>query len=367
MIARSPSLLVPVVVSGAVHVALVLLLFGVRLHWPSPPLPIEILRTSSTPKIPTAPTAQNPPATRQPGAGPRPRHTPSPAPQKPAPPVESLSGWAPNDSVVVVYLRMAPLRTSLYADATELLLSGLPDYQTLLGGSALSAVRDFDALFIATSDPTDVRATFLLAQFKDAARIAPLLSHPLDPEDPREIHLLEPGLAGLGPTDVWRPPAPIDGGGVPHVSDAGVTDGVAERWAAAFHAVDEHASADAALYVTIAGGSRMVRLPNGLPTPDEADLVLTPERAPAVRIRARFANEKEAAAFAAFWPQMLESWRRAVGLLGLAPMLDGLVLSQTGAQLEWVGHIDAGQMGLAVNYAKLFLPRPPQPTTRKPQ
>ncbi len=345
--------MLPVVASGVGHALLLLSLFGVRLHWPSAPLPIEIVRNDKPPQIPAAPRAPTP---KHSGIGPRP-HKAAP-PDKPPPPVESLSGWAPNDSVVVVYLRMEPLRKSIYGPAAEELLARLPDYQTLLGDSSLSAVRDFDALFIATADPTDVRATFLLAKFGNSERIAPLLVHPLDPGDPREIHLIGPGLAGLGPPELWRP---ATDGGVPVILDGGVAALAAERWSSAYRSVDEHASADAALYVTIAGANRMVRLQDGTPLPEEADLVLLPERSPAVRVRARFATESEATRFAAQWPRMLESWRDAVGLFGIGPLFDNLVLTRSGAVVEWAGRIAEGQMTLALSYAKLIMPRPPLP------
>jgi hypothetical protein len=162
--ARDARMLGPLAISLAGHaLALAFLYIGARLAWPAPPIPIEVLRPHRAP--PRAAPAERPPPPRRaaaasrstprsPGASPKP-----PVPRLPPPPeTTDLSPFAPEDASLVVLLRMDKLRASPHRQAVEALLGSLPDWSTLVEGSGVSPLDDFDALLIATSDPSTALA-----------------------------------------------------------------------------------------------------------------------------------------------------------------------------------------------------------------
>src|SRR6478609_4213156 len=175
MVARRPTMIAPLAISTAGH-ALVFALFfiGAHLPWPAPPIPIEV-RTSHRSVQRTGPVEQraNPqqqakkPPTK--GAGDK---VSKPTPKTPPPPeTTDLSPFAPDDAHLVVLLRMDKLRNSPHRAGAEALLSALPDWNTLVVGSDVSPIDDFEALLIATANPHDVTATFLAARYADAPKI----------------------------------------------------------------------------------------------------------------------------------------------------------------------------------------------------
>jgi hypothetical protein len=91
-----------------------------------------------------------------------------------------LRAYGPENSRLTALLRLDRLRSSPgkdgYVAAVDRLLRLLPDRRRLIEGTGLDLYRDFDALLIATPDPTDVAVTFLAARhhLKDAALMAAL-------------------------------------------------------------------------------------------------------------------------------------------------------------------------------------------------
>src|SRR5207302_768873 len=122
-------------------------------------------------------------------------------------------------------LRSEKLRKSPHREAAEALLAGLPDYNTLLAGTGLSPIDDFEALLIATADPRDMTATFVAARYKDDARIRALGEKQLLPGDPRVFRFLQRGLAVLvTPAQAAR----LDG--APAAEIGGGSDDARRRW-----------------------------------------------------------------------------------------------------------------------------------------
>jgi hypothetical protein len=352
---RDANLIGPLLLSSLAH-ASVLLVGVTHLSWPSPPIPIEL-----RPPQPRARTPERPPPTPSP---PPPSHERSHAaprataprpgagkPQAPPPPeTADLKPLAPEGASLVVLLRGDKLRRSPHRAGVEALLAALPDYQTLLGDTGLSPVDDLDALLIATADPRDVTATFLAARYPDSERLRALASRPLPAGDPRVFRSLAPGLTVLvRPEGAERLDAAMRGGPV---------DGGEARWLTELAQLDRMGAAvdGPSLLVTLSDAPALFRLGGGLPTPLSLALAATGDAAPAVRVRAQFADESEAAAFAAAWPDILRRWRTSTGLLGLGPMLDGLKLSHSGAEVELEGRVAATQMTLALSWARALAP-----------
>src|SRR2546430_1257081 len=130
--------------SAAAH-ALILgaLMLAGRFAWPAAPIAIEVV----TPKPRPVRAAEPPPPKPQP-AGPKiaainkegisVKKGPRPSPAPPPPATSDLKPLAPDDANLVVLLRSDKLRASPHRQNIEALLSGLPDYDTLLGGTGLS-------------------------------------------------------------------------------------------------------------------------------------------------------------------------------------------------------------------------------------
>lgn len=347
----------PLAVSLGVH-ALVLGSFAIagRVSWPAPPIPIEIQpahravravdnhERRGDPKHPPPverARAPKPPSSAS-GAPALPRALPPPA-------TTDLKPFAPADANLVVLLRSDKLRKSPHRAGIDELLQALPDYRTLLDGTGLKPIDDFEALLIATADPHDVTATFLAARFHDSPRLRAVTARAIRPGDPRVFRVLEPGLAVLTqPSDAAR----LDAA---RATDA---DAAQARWLQELERFDRVARDERgpAVAVSLSDAPSLVRLGDGLPTPHGLALALTADASPALRVKLQFADADEAARFAAAWPLIVERWHQRTALLGLGPALDGLMLDRSDAQLELAGRVPEAQTRLALAFARAFLP-----------
>jgi hypothetical protein len=346
-------------ISIGVHaLALLLLLIGGRFSlWPAPPIPIEVqARSVARPPEPAPqPQAERPHASDGESPAPRRRReTKSAASGTPAPPPTSdLKPYAPDDANLVVLLRSEKLRKSPHRQAAEALLAGLPDYHTLLAGTGLSPIDDFEALLIATADPRDMTATFVAARYKDDARIRAIGERPLMAGDPRVFRFLSRGLAVLVRPDqaAKLDGEPLDGG----------SDDARRRWLKQLAEFDRVAATDAgpAVLVTLSDVPALLSFGTELPTPLALALATTAEASPALRVKAVFAGEPDAQRMESAWPDVMRRYRTATALIGLATMLDGIKLERRGAEIELQGRIPEPQFRLALSWAQAFLPRAP--------
>ncbi len=344
----------PLAISSAGHVLVLgLLLVGAHLSWPAPPIPIEV-RPAHRAVQRTGPVEQRgdpksqpkPPKPASRGASDKPI---KPPPPKPLPPPETtdLSPFAPDDANLVVLLRMDKLRRSPHRAGAEALLAALPDWATLVAGSGVSPIDDFDALLIATANPRDVTATFLAARHADTAKTRALVERKLADGDPRVFKVLSPTLTMLTqPGELAR-----------DMGDPRAT------WLAQLDQFDRVAKAEngPAVLVTLSDAPALVHFGDGLPTPQAIALATTADAAPAVRVRVVFANGGEAQAFGRAWPGILQRYREATALLGMASALDGFTLSINDAQVELTGRVPEAQMRLGLNWVRAILPPPHAP------
>ncbi|MSP59059.1 MAG: hypothetical protein EXR72_01745 [Myxococcales bacterium] len=267
----------------------------------------------------------------------------------------------------MILLRTDRLRKSPYKDSVQALLEALPDYRTLLAGTGLSPLDDFDALLIATANPFDVTATFLAARHRADPRIHKALAQRIMPTwDPRTIRYLTPTLSvltrpdGAGRIDaVAAPGYPLPAPPVP--SPSGADGGVDEtaRWLDDLARFDRIAGEDGgpSMMVTVSDLASLLHLQQGLPTPLDGSLAATADPNPALRLRMTFTDEGEATLFEAEWPAIVKRWRASALLLGLGGMLDGLTVKREGVVLEVSGRIAGTQVALALSWAKALLPR----------
>lgn len=352
---RAP-LAVPLVLSTAAHAVLVaLLFFGARFSWPAPPIPIEVrpMHRAAKPK-PPQPNVEAPSTESvKPGAGAHAKpKTPAKAKAPPPPETTNLSPMAPEDAHVVVLLRMDKLRKSPHRAGAETLLQAMPDWRTLVAGSGVSPIDDFDALLIATADPRDATATFLAARHPDTPKMRALQSRTLPAGDSRVFRALAPGLTILSLPDAARA---LDG----EHADGGDARRDWLLQLEKFDRVAEGAGGPAVL-VTLQDLPSLVSFGREIPTPLALALATTAEASPSLRVQLVFARPEEAAEFARQWPQILGRYRTATALIGLSPALDGLTLSTHEAIVELQGQVAESQLRLALNFARALLP-PPNP------
>jgi hypothetical protein len=344
----------PVAISVTFHALIVaVLMLGGRFSWPAPPIPIELQPSThrSTPATGEErrgdPRAQPKPATRPPGDG---HGTGRPKPAAPLPPsTQDLRPYAPADANLVVLLRSDKLRQSPHRLAAEQLLSALPDYGTLLGGTGLSPIDDFEALLVATADPRDVTATFLAARFHDSPKVHAIGDRPLSTGDPRVFRFPSPGLAVLlRPDEALR----LDG-----ETDAGAGD-PRVRWVKQLAQFDRAASGNGgpAILVTLSDVPSLARLGDGMPTPLALALALTADGSPLVHLQATFASDDEAERMQQEWPSILSRFRTAAVVVGLSGALDELRLKRNGAQLDVEGRIPESDLKRGLALALAFLP-----------
>ena len=342
----------PLAISAGVHgLVLLLSIYGPRMTWPPPPIPIEIVRPAQRATERRGPVERRgdpkaPPSLPKKiarGAGPHPT-----APKPPPPETTNLAPFAPADAHVVVLLRMDKLRASPHRAGVEALLGGLPDWTTLVAGSGVSPIDDFDALLIATADPRDVTATFLAARHADTPKVRALAGRTLPDGDPRVFRELSPSLT------ILAPPQTLD-------SDMGAA--THREWLQQLETFDQVARAanGPAVLVTLSDVPSLVHFGGGIPTPLAIALATTADGSPSLRVRLVFADEREAQAFATQWPQILARYKALTGLLGLSTALDGIALSQNAAEVQLAGHIPEAQLKLAINFIVPLLPHPPAP------
>ena len=338
----------PLAISTSGHALVLALLFlGAHLPWPAPPIPIEVrpahravqrtgpVERRGDPKPP--PTPVKPPPH---GAGDKPV---KPAPRTlPPPETTDLSPFAPDDAHLVVLLRMDKLRRSPHRAGAEALLAALPDWTTLVAGSGISPVDDFEALLIATANPHDVTATFLAARHADTPKMRALVERKLPDGDPRVFKIVSPTLALLTqPNELGR-----------DMGDPRAT------WLAQLEQFDRVAQADngPAVLVTLSDAPALIHFGDGLPTPQAIAVAATADASPAARVRVVFADAAEAQAFGRAWPRILQRYREATALFGLSTALDGFQLSINDAQVELTGRVPEAQMRLGLNWVRALVP-----------
>jgi len=346
------SLYTAVVASLALH-ALVVLVVNLPhlIPLPKSPLEIEVLpyeRPKPKPvDVPPPPdplppkpkTNKAPGVPKKPGEGP----TPKDKPEKPLPSTADLKPYAPSNVNLILILRCDRIRQSPHAEFTDAVLGAMPDYDTFLGGTGLQAVRDFDALLIASADPTRVVETFLAARAHAGTPLSKLAQRPLHPGDPRIVKLLGDDLAVLG-----KPEAMAQG-------DLGVTP--ESQWLAHLDKLLDQKSEAPALLATINDLHRLVRL-RDLPTPHDLELAMTADAGPALRLVARFGSAEEAVAFQQRWPKVMADYRQQTRFLGIGGLFDGLALTVTDATVEIAGRLPETSTKLAFAWMKGFLPKP---------
>ena len=350
----------PLVISIGVHLSvLLLMMLGGRFSWPSAPIPFELTPAHRTVKAsapeerrgdPRSLARPRPASTASAASGGKPK---TPAGPPPPPATADLKPFAPDDANLVVLLRSDKLRKSPHRDGAEALLTALPDYATLLGGTGLTPIDDFEALLIATANPHDVTATFLAARYKDSEKIRALGGRPLHPGDPRVFRFLAPGLAVLAQPDNADK---LDGAR----ADLGAREDPRARWLKQLEQFDKVAAADngPAVLVTLSDAPALFHFGDGLPTPLTLALAVTAESSPALRLKAVFASEADAIKMEQAWPEILKRFRGATALLGLSSALDGMHLSRREGALEVEGRIPEAQMRLALSWVRAILPTP---------
>ena len=356
---RAQRVLGPLAISAGAHgLVLLLSIYGPRVTWPAPPIPIEIVRPAHRAVERRGPVEQRGNPKAAPAAPKKVTHGegPKPAPPKPLPPPETtnLAPFAPADAHVVVLLRMDKLRASPHRAGVEALLGGLPDWTTLVAGSGVSPIDDFDALLIATADPRDVTATFLAARHADTPKVRALAGRTLPNGDPRVFRTLAPGLT------ILAPPQALDG-------DMGAA--THHEWLQQLDTFDQVARTPdgPAVLVTLSDVPSLVHFGGGIPTPLAIALATTAAGSPSLRVRLVFADEREAQAFAVQWPQILARYKSLTGLLGLSTALDGIAMTQHAVEVQLAGHIPEAQLKLAINFIVPLLPHQPvAPLDEKP-
>src|SRR5579871_3875935 len=289
VVRRGRALAISGLASAALHaLPLLALVETPRLGWPAPPIPIEVM-PAHRPVEKQGPTRAGDPRSTEKRAEQAvraptkkgPRKTVAPAP--PPPSTADLRPFAPNDARIVVLLRTDRLRKSAHKEAVQSLLEALPDYRTLLGGTGLQPVDDFEALLIATANPFDVTATFLAARHADDDKLrAQLARRTMPPWDPRVVRFLSPRLSVLTRPDGA---ALLDG-----TADGGVDDRA--KWLDDLSRFERAADAPGgpSMLVTVSDLPSLARFGSGLPTPLGAALASTADASPSVRLRLTFAD-----------------------------------------------------------------------------
>ncbi|MDP3275833.1 MAG: hypothetical protein Q8Q09_11595 [Deltaproteobacteria bacterium] len=68
--------------------------------------------------------------------------------------VGALSSFVPRGSLVTIAIRTDRIRATRHARSVRRILSGIPDWQAMLGGSSLDALSDLDRIVLAAANPT---------------------------------------------------------------------------------------------------------------------------------------------------------------------------------------------------------------------
>lgn len=124
-------------------------------------------KPDDAPPVPATPAAEDKPAIPW----------PLDDPEVAAASAVDLPGAAPGDAALLIAFRLDRLRDGPWAESIERILAPMPDYETIIAGSATPVSQLFDLLFIATPDVTDVTATFLAAHHhRDEAELEQTLA-----------------------------------------------------------------------------------------------------------------------------------------------------------------------------------------------
>ncbi len=364
-------------ISILLHLVPWLGLRGLSLPTLEPPLPIELVPYTA-PKTPTLATDSPKPADTEPAKKePAPESTlrekrpprkkivaktegekvkpPEKLPEGP-PPTKDISGLAPAANLVVL-VRLDQLSHSPHAAGLESLLSLLPDYDSLLGGTKLSLYGDFQSLMIATSDPRSVTATFLAAKATHLEHVRSELADKSLPKwDPRIFRFIDPDLAILTQPEVADE---LDAAAaIPKRKRLEPADDARVHWLAQLKSFgDVGTVAEPPLRVTLSQVQLLWRI-SGLPTPIQVTLAATADAAPWVRIDARFASPEECEKFAAAgWTRILSWWQRQPSFIFMPGALDDLKVTVKESTLEIKGTIPQAALERVWVAAQVFAPR----------
>ncbi|MCA9668958.1 MAG: hypothetical protein KC503_25360 [Myxococcales bacterium] len=268
----------------------------------------------------------------------------------------ALTRMTPGDAALMLLLRMDRIRRSPYARSVRRLLSVFYDFKALLWTTDLDVVKDFKALLIATPNPYRVTRTFLAirhdlprarleAAFQRSVSIDGGTMHwsrsPLETvgtipspprlrSDPRRVYLRR-GLAMLAAA-----------------AQRSLLDKRADKQKGQKTALSRLRDIDNAggasgdsglkpgLLLQAINLPRLIRLPGDIPMPSNVQ-VTVPARAPAVvRGVLTFASPADPQRFLAAVRPRITRARGSLLLrvMGIASMLDRLVLTARGAQVE---------------------------------
>jgi hypothetical protein len=309
-----------------------------------------------------------------------------------------LRSNSPEGSRMIALLRLDRLRASPGSEntitAVDQLLLLLPDRRTLIGDTGLDLYRDFDALLIATPNPTDPNVTFLAARhhLSDAALRAGLdrgakaarrsiewktlggrpvgvrkqgkgSDYYMDLDD-RIFALPQPSLAimatpayasqilGTDPTSRPKPDAPVDAG-VLDAGDSTKKHGVRVKWSDLIARIDaeDKALPDDAAFMMVA--SNLFKANTGYAVPpnrgatDDSPLQATGEgvpqvltvviglESPYISVEAEFSSKADADR----WEHEVPVWRRKLQsnpmaiMFGFSSLLARTQLSRDGTTL----------------------------------
>lgn len=332
-----------------------------------PPLPISVEILAPKPALPpprpaepAAAPPEKPAAGSDSAAGPRgpgPRRGPRKAgPADRAPPTERLGDLGNADASVLVVLRMAPLRASPHRQGAAALLGAFPDTRILAAGVLPSGealaqllIEQADALFVTTTDPRDLTQSALLAFHGPALDLEERLrARRLVPWDPRALERLGAAVtifARPEVRDVFRERLGAD----PDPQQAGLGPLL---------------SGAAALAAEVRGLDRLVRLQDGLPTPQALRLSLSAEASPALRIQLEMQSEADAEAMEKALPPLLERLRDRLRMLSfgqLNTLLAGIKPARRGRDVTLGGRLPQGDTALLLGLVQLRLQLLPLP------
>jgi hypothetical protein len=242
---------------------------------------------------------------------PAPRGEPGPAtPGARARPIDLPPGasadlrvYAPEGDKLAVLLRYDRLKGTPWAALADAIIAPMPDYRSIVGNRKVALADLFQSLLISTRNPTNVRATHLIARtHMSPAEVRRFLDHPLQPvtwsavrggalgerqdsplkvERDRRVYLIpQPGLVVLTRPKflgalVEQPPA----GSAPADLDARAAPADVPPWLARARSAENEAGVDSdVVAVVTVGGIRRdeIEVPEfgALPTPVRFSLAL---------------------------------------------------------------------------------------------
>jgi hypothetical protein len=277
----------------------------------------------------------------------------------------NLHPIAPGQAALMLLVRTDRLRGTPYEASVRQLLAVFYDFKTLLWQGGLDVVNDFDAILIATPNPYRVTQTFVAARHKlDSRPLQEALerstsvagkrvgwqassaglrgvipSPPLLAEDKRFL-LLRPGLILL--TDAERVSL-LEQSPAPTADEKDETAPASPSLDGLSH-FEQQAGVGAGdtLLLQAINLRRLMRLPPDLPTPDSAKAVIAISKLQSsISAHLTFPTELEATRFALVLPRYIERGRASLllRLMGVAQMLDGIVLTTTAGRVALKQHL----------------------------